>query len=111
MNKKLQTQRIKSYLRWFNLRAKVNLKKWGLQDIETLGLAIAEESGELAQAILKNKYEKGRLGNISREAIDLGALCIQILLAVSKIGEATFLKRILKIVNKKHLRKKKGARP
>jgi NTP pyrophosphatase (non-canonical NTP hydrolase) len=66
-------------VRTFVLRAKVNLDKWGEQDFETLGLAIAEESGELCQAILKSRHEGGSPERIRQEAIDLGALCVQVL--------------------------------
>ncbi len=62
----------------FRLRAEANVGKWGLQDKQTLGLAIAEGCGELAKAILKHRHEGGTLLYIMREATDLGALCIQI---------------------------------
>lgn len=60
-------------------RAEVNLKKWGIQDFSTLGLAICEETGELAQAILKERHEAGKRERIMQEAIDLGALCLQVM--------------------------------
>ena len=63
-------------------RAEGNIAKWGAQGITTLGLAVAEEAGELAQAILKWKYEQGHEDRIRDEAIDLGALCLQTLLWV-----------------------------
>jgi len=62
----------------FSDRAKRNVEKWGLQDFETLGLAVCEEAGELAQAILQEKHEGGSRERITDEAIDLGALCIQV---------------------------------
>ena len=55
-----------------------NLNKWGRQSLETLGLAVAEESGELAEAILQNKWENGERKRIREEAVDLAALCWQI---------------------------------
>jgi NTP pyrophosphatase (non-canonical NTP hydrolase) len=72
------------WMDWISRRASKNLAKWGVQDFETLGLAVAEEAGELAQAILQNKHEKGELGRISQEAIDLGALCVQVLVTMSE---------------------------
>jgi hypothetical protein len=60
-------------------QARKNIAKWGKQDLETLGLAIAEETGEICQAILKARWEGGDRERIRAEAIDLGALCIQII--------------------------------
>jgi NTP pyrophosphatase (non-canonical NTP hydrolase) len=60
-------------------RAAMNLEKWGPQDFQTLGLAVCEEAGELAQAILQERHECGKRDRIREEAIDLGALCLQIL--------------------------------
>jgi NTP pyrophosphatase (non-canonical NTP hydrolase) len=60
-------------------RASDNLKKWGEQSYEILGLCIAEEAGELAQAILQHKYEGGLEDRIFQEAWDLGALCLQVM--------------------------------
>lgn len=61
-------------------RAVANVAKWGKQDLETLGLAIAEETGELCQAILKARWEGGDRERIREEVIDLGALCHQVML-------------------------------
>ena len=60
-------------------RASNNLNKWGEQDLETLGLCVAEEAGELAQAILQHKHEGGTEDRIFEEAMDLGALCLQVM--------------------------------
>ena len=60
-------------------RASNNLQKWGPQGLKTLGLAVAEETGELAQAILQYEYEDGDLQRVYQEAIDLGALCLQVM--------------------------------
>ena len=60
-------------------RAARNLEKWGPQDFQTLGLAVCEETGELAQAILQERHEAGSRDRIREEAIDLGALCLQIM--------------------------------
>lgn len=63
-------------------KAERNVSKWGLQDLTTLCLAIAEETGELAQAILQYEHEGGEFSRIAEEAADLGALCVQVLLYV-----------------------------
>ena len=60
-------------------RAARNLEKWGPQDFQTLGLAVCEEAGELAQAILQERHEAGSRDRIREEAVDLGALCLQIM--------------------------------
>ena len=59
-------------------RANQNISKWGLQDYLTLIIAITEEAGELAQAILQYYHEEGIELRIIQEATDLGALCNQI---------------------------------
>lgn len=59
-------------------RANANVEKWGPQDFQTLALAVAEEAGELAQAVLKHRWEDGPRERIRDEAVDLGALCVQI---------------------------------
>jgi NTP pyrophosphatase (non-canonical NTP hydrolase) len=41
---------------------------------------IAEEVGELAQAILQEKYEKGTKNRIKEEAIQSAAMCLRFLL-------------------------------
>lgn len=63
----------------FASRATANVGKWGVQELETLVLAATEELGELAQAVLQNRHEGGERERIREEAIDLGALCLQIL--------------------------------
>jgi NTP pyrophosphatase (non-canonical NTP hydrolase) len=70
------------WMDWINRRVAKNLDKWGVQDFETLGLAVAEEAGELAQAILQARDEGGERGRISHEAIDLAALCVQVLVTM-----------------------------
>jgi len=72
------------WLEWISRKAGENLDKWGVQDFETLGLAVCEEAGELAQAILQNKHEDGKRGRISHEALDLAALCVQVLVTMSR---------------------------
>lgn len=85
-----------NYLNWFSTKAEANISKWGLQTFETLGLAVTEEAGELAKAILQFRDEWGPGKRISEEAGDLGALCLQVLAlmeeqhgieAVAKLGE------------------------
>lgn len=72
------------WLEWITSKAEKNLGKWGVQDFETLGLAVAEEAGELAQAILQNKHEGGERVRITAEALDLAALCVQVLVTMSE---------------------------
>jgi NTP pyrophosphatase (non-canonical NTP hydrolase) len=60
-----------------------NIQKWGLQDTTTLALAIAEESGEIAQAVLQagdGGCGLTTVGRLRAEAIDLGALCMQMVM-------------------------------
>lgn len=65
----------------FMAQARKNVDKWGMQDLNTLGLAAAEELGEVCQAILQAKHEGGDPERIRDEAVDLGALCLQIIAA------------------------------
>ena len=87
------------WLEWIARKAGENIEKWGVQDFETLGLAVCEEAGELAQAILQNKHEAGKRGRISQEAMDLAALCVQVLVTMSQkhgaenVWNALFKKR------------------
>lgn len=62
---------------WIN-KAEDNVEKWGLQDVETLLLAMQEEQGELAQAYLEAEHEDGDLARVATELDDLAALCIQL---------------------------------
>lgn len=59
-------------------KAEENIDEWGLQDVETLLLAMQEEQGELAQAYLEAEYEGGDLARAANELDDLAALCIQL---------------------------------
>lgn len=61
-------------------KAMQNRAKWGSQDYETLALAVAEEAGELARAVLQHRHEGRPEIRIAEEALDLGALCIQVML-------------------------------
>jgi len=72
------------WLEWIARKSGENLDKWGVQDFETLGLAVAEEAGELAQAILQNKHEGGERGRITLEALDLAALCVQVFVTMDE---------------------------
>jgi len=58
-------------------KAEENIEEWGLQDEETLLLAIQEELGELTQAHLEARSEGGDPARVAEELDDLGALLIQ----------------------------------
>jgi len=62
--------------RWVG-KASENIDEWGLQDEETLLLAIQEELGELTQAHLEARAEGGDPARIDDELDDLGALLLQ----------------------------------
>jgi|GEM_PF-1363417 len=68
---------VPTFDRWMG-KASDNIEEWGLQDEETLLLAIQEEVGELAQAHLEAKHEDGRPGRIDEELDDLSALLLQL---------------------------------
>jgi NTP pyrophosphatase (non-canonical NTP hydrolase) len=59
-------------------KAEENVEEWGLQEIETLLLAMQEEQGELSQAYLESEHEDGDAARIASELDDLAALCIQL---------------------------------
>jgi NTP pyrophosphatase (non-canonical NTP hydrolase) len=63
--------------RWIGQAAE-NIDEWGLQDEETLLLAIQEELGELTQAFLEARAEGGDPTRIDEELDDLGALLLQL---------------------------------
>jgi NTP pyrophosphatase (non-canonical NTP hydrolase) len=65
-------------------KARKNYEKWGGQDPKTLALCIAEEAGEVAQAVLKYYHEGGADTRIAEEAVDLGALCLQLMAEIEK---------------------------
>ena len=60
-------------------KAVANMERYGMQEYQTLGLAVCEEAGELAQAILQHQYDYRDKSRIFEEAIDLGALCLQVM--------------------------------
>jgi NTP pyrophosphatase (non-canonical NTP hydrolase) len=60
-------------------KADANLDKWGEQDLETLALSIAEKSGELAKTVLQDRDKGGDRDRIRQEAVNLGALALQVL--------------------------------
>ncbi|QZP37054.1 hypothetical protein [Halobaculum magnesiiphilum] len=62
--------------RWIG-KADENIEEWGLQDRETLLLAMQEELGELTQAVLETATEDGDPDRIDEELDDLGALLLQ----------------------------------
>ena len=63
--------------RWMG-QASENIDRWGLQDEETLLLAIQEELGELTRAHLEAKHEDGDPHRVDEEIDDLGALLLQL---------------------------------
>ena len=63
--------------RW-EAKADENIAKWGLQEVDTLLLAIQEETGETARAYLEATHEGGDSSRIREELDDLAALCIQL---------------------------------
>ena len=63
--------------RW-RRKAERNVDRWGVQDVETILLAMQEEHGELAQAFLEARDEGGDRDRIIAELDDLAALCVQL---------------------------------
>lgn len=63
--------------RWAE-KADENIAEWGVQDVETLLLAMQEELGELTQAHLEALAEDGDPHRVSDELDDLAALCVQL---------------------------------
>ena len=65
-------------------QASANLAKWGNQNIETLALAVSEQSGKLSQAFLHSEFEpeKYTTGQIIQQARHTAALCLQIAIAL-----------------------------
>ena len=59
-----------------------NIGKWGMQDMTILTMAISEECGEVARAVLDHLHVAGDIDRAYQESIDLGALCIQLMLLV-----------------------------
>lgn len=59
-------------------KAAENIEEWGLQDVETLLLAMQEELGELTQGYLEAHHEDGDADRVGAELDDLVALCIQL---------------------------------
>jgi len=65
------------------LKAMDNVEKWGVQERETLLLAMLEELGELTQNCLENRYENG-LNNEYNELYDLTALMYQYMIVLEQ---------------------------
>ena len=61
-----------------------NMEKWGVQNMETLALAISEQSGKLSQAFLHSEFEQDKyeVGQILSQARHIAALCIQVAVAL-----------------------------
>ena len=72
------------YPMWMARRASQGLKKHGVRDFEELLLHIVEEAGELAQAVRRFRNEGGEPFHITDETIDLGSLCIQVLVTMAE---------------------------
>jgi len=72
-------------------RAARNLDKWGLQTSDTLFIVAGEELGELARALLEAKGgELGSVVQIREEALDLGAVCLQIAVLADVVAGPAF---------------------
>lgn len=72
------TDRTRHGVQRWHKKADENTEEWGLQEIETLLLAMQEELGELTQAHLEATHEDGSSRRVSDELDDLGALCVQL---------------------------------
>ena len=59
-------------------RAKEKFPWWPEDQIHAAAI-VAEEAGELLQATLQNKYEKGSLENVRKEAIQTAAMAVRFL--------------------------------
>ena len=53
-------------------------KEWPMDFIHAAAI-VAEESGELVQASLQHRYEKGRFFDMHKEAIQTGAMAVRFL--------------------------------
>lgn len=62
----------------WNLKAGEDIEEWGIQDVETLLLAMQEELGELTQAHLETIHEDGDQRRVANELDDLAALVLQL---------------------------------
>ena len=60
-------------------KAEENFDKWDDPGVEALALAIAEESGEIARAVLDFIHSGKPKARITEETHDLAALCFQML--------------------------------
>ena len=65
-------------MRRWRQQAQRNLLEWGEQSYPVLALAIVEELGELAQALLEHEYEDGDAERMPDELADLGALAYRV---------------------------------
>lgn len=74
------------HVEWWE-QAFENTGEWGLQDVETLLLAMQEELGELTQAHLEASAEGGDPDRVEAELVDLGALCFQLQWALTRREE------------------------
>ncbi len=82
------------------------IDKWGIQK-HTLFVwqtALTEEVGELAEAILKNHFDKESLSNIFKEAIQTATLALKI---AEMTGQKELDKILLDMLEKKSQQQKK----
>ncbi len=84
-NESLTTRKMQDICIELRSQALKNLTKYGRQSFDTLGLALAEETGEVCQAILQAKYENADSQRIREEAVDTAALCLQIILNIDEV--------------------------
>lgn len=71
------------HLVWLT-KADRNIKKWGIQSMKDVCLAMQEELGELTQAILQFHHEGTPIERVSKELDDLAALCYQMILSIQR---------------------------
>jgi NTP pyrophosphatase (non-canonical NTP hydrolase) len=69
--------------------AEDNIQQWGIQERETLLLAMQEELGELTQAQLEYEHEHGHPERVREELDDLAALVIQFRRALARDADAS----------------------
>lgn len=66
-----------AFIQSWQERARSNVDEWGMQNRETLLLAMQEELGELTRSTLEEQHESGDYQQQYEELADLAALVIQ----------------------------------